>query len=212
MRGRAVKGLSIGAALALVAALPASAEWLPPHVAEGVAQQLAERFGTLGEVTDREGLLEGTRGIVRAMRGTIEAWGAEGTRSRAPEFERFSLPTSGDRWLDAMGGYSVCNLLLLRQLQSPAFADDENARFTSVLGLTSLTLAIVRLREPFVAAGGTQPRIEAYLTGDDLEPIFQTIQNDATWLADAEAHCTPVVVESLEAALAFMAEMGGPSD
>jgi len=212
MERRAVKGLGIGLGLAVLAALPAGAEWLPPQVAEGAAQQLAGRLATFGEVSDRERLVEGARGVLGAMVGTIEAWGVDGTVERAPEFERFSLPSSGDRYLDAMGAYSVCSLLLLRQFQSPEFADDQNARFTSTLGLSSLTLAIVRLREPFVAGGGTQPQIEAYLTGADLEPIFQTIQNDATWLADAEARCSPVVLESLEAALQYMAEKSAPSD
>lgn len=209
MRRRTGGTILVVAAIVAVVALPARADWLPAQVAEGAAQQLADRFGALGEVTDREGLVEGTRGIVGAMRGTIDGWGAEGTLERAPGFERFTVPSSGDRWLDAMGRYSVCNLILLRQLEDPAFADDQNARLTSVLGLTSITLAVFRLRDPYVAAGGTQGRIEAYLTSAELEPLFASIQTDAELRADAEARCTPVVVESLQGALRFMAEMGG---
>jgi len=195
-------------ALVVGAAAPTWAEWLPPYVEEGAAQQLADRFAMIGEVTDREALVEGTRGILQAMRTTIERWGADGTVERAPTFERFTVRTSGNRYLDAMGSYSVCNLLLLRQLESADFADDRNARMTSVLGLSSLTLAILRLREPFVEAGGTHPQIEAYLTGADLEPVFEAIQTDPEILAHAEERCQPVVVESLEEPLRHMAEMG----
>lgn len=211
MRRSAVRIITL-VALSVGAAAPAAAQWLPPYVAEGMAQQLAGRFGSLGEVTDPEGLVESARDLVTAMRGTIEAWGVEGTLDRAPRFERFTVPSSGNRYLDAMGGYSVCSLLLLRQLESPAFAENKNARFTSVLGLSSLTLAMIRLREPFVAAGGTDPEMEAYLAGADLEPVFAAIQEDEELLADAEAHCTPVVVASLEAALRLLSGDDDPSE
>ena len=72
------------------------------------------------------------------------------------------------RSLDAMAHYQICNLVLMVQLQDPHFAEDEDAKMTSVTGLTAFTLAVLYLRHPFLEAGGSDREIEAFLTGASM--------------------------------------------
>lgn len=182
--------------------------WLPPPVAEGLAAQLAERMRTLGEgEPDEERLTAGAQGVVGSLAEQLEAWGLDGVHERAPSLPGFTVPPAGNRHLEAMARYHVCIMVLYLQLEDPAFADDANARVTSVFGLTALTMAVVRLREPFVADGGDDTAIEAYLAGPALEPILAALQTDPAARSAAEESCRPVVVQLLEEPLS---QLGAP--
>lgn len=206
-------------ALALLLSLPAAggaaaaqqASWLPPRVAEGAAQQLAERMRLLsaGE-SDGERVLAGARELVDAIAGVITEWGVDGVLARAPEQTAFEIPSAGDRYLDAMARYQVCNLLLFVQLQDPAFQDDANAKVTSVFGLSAVTLALLSLREPFLADGGDETAIEAHLTGPALEPALAAVQGDPEARASVEERCGKVVVELIEEPLARLRPGASP--
>jgi len=187
--------LSLTLTLLAPSAALAQSSWLPPEIAEGVAQQLAGRLkeaGLAGKADDAH-LLAGARKMVAAMRADLERRGEDGIAELAPSFSGFELPRAGQRELDLMSRYNVCNLVLLRQWEDPAFRDDLNARMTSTLGLTAVTLVIVYLRDPFVAGGGDPGAIEKHLTDPRLEPIATRIQTEAELLAAVEKRCQPVV-------------------
>lgn len=177
--------------------------WLPAEVAEGAAQQLAERMRLLpalfdGQEPDPERLVAGARQMIAAMTDVITAWGTDGTLQRSPDLTALEIESAGDAYLDAMAHYQVCNILLYLQLQDPAYSEDLNARLTSVLGLSGVTLTVVSLREPFVAAGGDPAVIETHLSGPTLEPALEALQTDDGVRSQAEAECQPVVLALLE--------------
>lgn len=64
-------------------------------------------------------------------------------------------------------------------------------------GLTGMTMAIVRLREPYVQEGGTHAALEAALTGSELGSLMEKIQKDENLLLHVERQCQPVVLSLL---------------
>lgn len=189
------------------AAADPESSWLPPPVEEGTVQQLAERMKLLGEgPSNEERILAAARTTVAAIREILEGWGETGVLERTPELPDLELPASGDRYLDAMTHYQICNTILMLQLNDPAFQDDQNARITSVFGLTAVTMAMVYLRHPFVSQGGDHAEIEAHLTSLGLERAFQGIQTNAELREHAESGCLPVLIELLEKPLQSLGE------
>jgi hypothetical protein len=191
-------------------ALPAQERtWLPAPVAEGAAQQLADRMRVLGgggAAADEKRLLSSARKLIGAMAAVVTEWGAEGVLARAPLQSDLGIASAGDPYLDAMALYQVCNLLLVVQFQDPAFQQNANARVTSVFGLSAVSLALLSLREPFLAAGGDEAAIEAHLAGPTLVPVLTAIQKEPGARAAAEAQCQPLIVALLEKPLA---QLGG---
>ncbi len=188
--------------------LAQDSSWLPPNVAENLARQLADRMKQtgLGPAGGQEKLLAGTRRMVAAIQADLEDRGEKGIADLAPTFSDLELPQSGQRELDLMLRYNVCNLALYRQLQDPAFRDDTNAQVTSTLGLTALTMVIGFLREPFVAAGNDPKQIEQHLTDSRLQPIFDRIQENLEVRAAVEQTCRPVVTTLLDKPLSELGE------
>jgi len=183
--------------------------WLPGAVAEGAAEQLAGRLAEAGFGVERPAArTEAAQAVVAGLRDTLEAWGADGTLARAPEFPELPVPRVEDRRLDAMARWHVCNLVLFLQLADPAFAEDVNARLTGALGLTGVTLAVLRLRQPFLAAGGDAGAIEKLLAGTGMEPVLDRLQSDPDSRGHAEMQCQAPVVELLERPLANLAALG----
>lgn len=200
-----VRSLTAALAALLIAGSSAAqnATWLPPEIAEGAAQQLAERMRLLpellgGEHPDDERVLVGARQMIGAIAEVLGSWGSDGVLERAPELAALDVPSTGDRYLDAMARYQVCNFLLYLQLEDPAYNSDLDTRIASVFGLSSVTLTVLSLREPFLAAGGTPAAVEAHLSGPTLEPALQSLRSDADARAAAEADCQPVVAALLE--------------
>ena len=206
VRHRTATPLALLLLLATVVSAPlragGSPSWLPAAVEQSAAEQLAGRFGALrrGEEKQKENREEAVL-FTRALRDVIDGWGVDGVLGRAPDFPGLALPPLRDRYLDAMQRYTICNLLLLRQTEHADFAEDFNARFTGTVGLSGLTFAMVRLREPFVAAGGSNEQIERAMTRAELEPVFERVQSDEAVRSVAETACQPVVVELLETPL-----------
>lgn len=208
--------VGLGVAVAIVSGLLAPAaradeagEWLPAAVAEGAVEQLAGRLGEAGFGVERPAArTEAAQVVVAGLRETLETWGADGTLARAPEFPELPVPRAEDRRLDAMARWHVCNLVLFLQLADPALADDHNARLTGALGLSGVTLAVLRLRQPFLASGGDGRAIEALLAGPGMEPVLERLQSDAAARGHAEIQCRAPVVELLERPLANLAALG----
>ncbi len=191
---------SLLALLVLPAAAVAQEGWLPPKVEEGAARQLASRVKEIGAGTSDEARLSGARKLVGVLRGRLESWGEDGVVGRAPGFPALGVPVSGRRHLDAIARYQVCNMLLMLQLRDPAFAGDENAKMTSVTGLTAFTLAVLYLRRPFLESGGSDTQIEAFLTGKPMASVLEAIQSDAARREHAESQCTPPLLALMKPA------------
>lgn len=188
--------------LAAVAVPLAAADWLPAGAEEAMARQLAGRLVEAGLApAGTPEVLTGSREMVASLIATLERWQVAGTLARAPEFPGLELAPAGEAHLDAMARYQICNMVLAIQHADPAFADDVNARLTAALGLTAVTLAVVRLREPFVRQGGTDAQIEAALTSAAHEKILTGIQEDPAVRAHVEKQCTPATVALLGDAL-----------
>ncbi|KAB2959991.1 MAG: hypothetical protein F9K16_12020 [Thermoanaerobaculia bacterium] len=199
--------------LAAAVAPAAAAGWLPAGAEEATARQLAGRLVEAGLAPgETPEVLSASREMVAHMIATIERWKVAGTRERAPEFPGLELPPAGEPHLDAMARYQVCTMALMIQHGDSAFDDDLNARLTASLGLTALTLAVVRLREPFVRQGGTDAQIEAALTSAAHEKILTGIQEDPAVRAHVEKQCTPVTVALLSDAIGRMADDGSPGE
>jgi hypothetical protein len=177
----------------------AQAAWLPPSVEAGVTRQLADRLATLpmgGRTPPTEAQrLTRAQDAVSKLRAVFEGWGVSGTTAKAPALDGVGVPASKDRLLDAMGRYQVCNFVLALQLDPNGHPDDFNLQFTGVLGLTAGTMAVLYLRQPFVAAGGSQQAIEAHLTNEAMQALGARVQRDPKLLERAQAGCSPVVVE-----------------
>jgi hypothetical protein len=199
--------------LAAVAVPAAAAGWLPADAEEMLARQLAGRLVEAGLAPgETPEVLSGCREMVGHMILTIEQWQVAGTRERAPEFPGLELPPAGEPHLDAMARFQVCNMMLMIQHRDTAYDDDINARLTASLGLTAVTLAVTRLREPFVRQGGTDAQIEAALTNADFEKVLTGIQEDPAVRAHVEKQCTPVTVALLGDAIGRMADDDSPGE
>ena len=190
--------ITILAVSMLSAPLHASENWLPPAVAEGLAQQLGERMTQVGlGGSDEARVIDGARESVARMEQHLDAWELRGVLEGAPRFPELELPGSASRYLDAMTRYSLCNLVLLRMFGDPALREDRRAMSISTFGLTGMTMAIVRLREPHVREGGTDAMMEAALTRPELESLVEKIQEDEDLLLHVERQCHPVVLKLL---------------
>jgi hypothetical protein len=184
----------------LPAAAVAEEGWLPPTMEEGAARQLASRVKGIGAGTSDEARLSGARRLVGILRGQLESWGEDGVVGRAPRFSALAVPVSGSRHLDAIARFQVCNMVLMLQLRDPAFAGDPNARMTSVTGLTAFTLAVMYLRRPFLKSGGSDARMEAFLTGPSMAPVLEAIQGDPARRGHAERQCMPPLLALMKRA------------
>jgi hypothetical protein len=177
----------------------AQTSWLPPPAETAAVEQLADRLSTLpagdGPALTPQDRLQRARTAVGIFRSTFETWGLDGTVSRAPRLDAISLPSSDNRLLDAMGRYQFCNLVLALQVAPAGRATSFNRQFTGVMGLTGITLAVVYLRQPFLAAGGTDEELEAYMTGPAMEAVASRVQDEPALLDRARAGCSPIVVE-----------------
>jgi hypothetical protein len=173
-------------------------DWLPPPVAEALAEQLVRQLEAIGpgKPTNRAALLAGVRQRVQALRTTIEGWGVRGVLERTPTFTGVELPASGERHLDAMAGFQLCNVVLGKQIVE---GEDTDTRRTGAMGTMAVTTVVLFLRQPFVAEGGTHARIEAHLTGDPMSRVTTTIQQSQSLLQHVQSACSPIVAELFDA-------------
>jgi hypothetical protein len=185
--------------LLLVSSLGVAAQqtWLPPAMQEGAIGQLVERLTAITQPRDARVLAQGAQKMVLAVQGTLDTWTAAGTLKRAPSFPQLTVPGAGERHLDAMARYQLCNVVLMRQFESGA---DEDTRQAGALGLTAITLALLHLRQPYVAGGGSDAGMEAALTSAPMARLFEQMQSAPALLTHVETRCEPVVQELLSAA------------
>lgn len=176
------------AALVLIPVLLVAAQWLPPAVEQGLAAQLAERLAVGGPASSKDAAA--ARAVVSSVGKRLGSWTDAVAIERAPSFPQLKLPSAGEKHLDAIARYQVCNMVLFVQFESGA---DAERRRRSALGLTAITMAVVRLRHPFVAAGGSDERMEAFLTGAAMQPVLDAIQQKPELAAHVDRQCASVL-------------------
>ena len=180
----------------LVPAAHAQEDWLPPAGAEAVVQQLVERMKPidLGQAVPEEMLRETARKSVSALQARLASWGEKTVREHAPALASLDLPRAGQPHLDAMARYFTCagayEVLHLRGRFAKA---DTNARLFAAMAPTSLSMASLYLRHHYLAAGGTDARMEAFLSGPSMEPAFGRIQDSEPLLESVHQQCRPLV-------------------
>jgi hypothetical protein len=184
----------------LVPGVFAQAQWMPPQVEQGLAQQLAGRLASI-ESGDRAAALERARQAVKAMGALLGSWSDAVVISRAPKFSQLAMPVTNEPALGAMAAYQMCTMAQFLRVESGK--DDGNRRAT-VVGLTATTMAVLRLRPPFLAAGGSMDRVEAFLTSDEMAALLDAIRQKPALLAHVEEQCRPVVGE-------LVGKAGGPA-
>lgn len=189
--------------------------WLPPQVEQAAAEQLAERMVLLGGLIgsgepDLERIQAASRTLIGSMAELIEGWGVDRVVKRAPELAGLGLGVASNPYLDALARYHVCNMVLMLQLDNPAYQDDTDRRIASTFGLSAVTIVSIYLRQPFIESGGNNAAIEAHLTGPSFTQVFQAVQAGGQALEQAETECQPVVVALLEKPLALMTQESAP--
>jgi len=183
--------------LAVVWAGTAAAQgpWLPPQVEQGLAEQLAERLAAVGtgKAPDQAALRQAA-GRVQTMARQLGGWTDAVVLGKAPVFPQLKWGKSAERHLDAMGRFQVCNLALFPQFES---GKDPASRRAGALGLTAITMAIIRVRQPFISAGGDHDAIEAFLTSAAMAAVLDDVQKQPALQAHVQTQCAPLLRELL---------------
>jgi len=189
--GRHVVPILVAAKIIGVAA---QANWLTPPMEQGLTQQLAGRLASIEPrpPADKGAVSESARQAVRAIGAHLGSWTDAVVIARAPAFPQLTMPTAKEPLLNAMAAYQMCTATQFMRFELDK--DSENRRAT-VLGLTAMTMAVLRLRRPFLASGGSDEGIEAFLTSEPLGAVLEAVQATPALLAHVEGQCRPVVEE-----------------
>jgi hypothetical protein len=165
--------------------------WLP---AEGEAFLVEQLVGRLSEIEGKgpeSTRSDRARGSVAALRVRIDHSGPATLIARAPAFADLKMPATPSEHLNAMARYTMCSLVLALQLQTSKSLND---RLAAVLGLTATTMVILRIREPYLAGGGTDAAMEKFLSANPaLEAEVERIQDSPALLTHAQSECAPVL-------------------
>lgn len=181
---------------ALCASLAGAEEpWLPAPVAEQMAGQMYERVKAAapdGPVPEAR-LRETSRRTVDALAARFAAWGEKPLRDRAPALGMLKLPSAKQPQLDAISRYFACAAVYEVLHTRNAFAgSDREARILAAMAPFGFSLAVLYLRTPYLEAGGTDAAMEAFMTGPQMAPPIDAIQDDAKLLDAAFQECRTV--------------------
>lgn len=179
-----------------VAAAAQSISWFPPELEMAIARQLTSRMSKAGlsPVLDDSGVSQAARMSVRGLAKTLGSWTDAEAVDRAPSFPDITLPSASQHHIDAMARYEVCNLVLLGQVES---GKDADTRRKAALGATAMTIAVERLRAPYMATGGTDKILNTFLTSPAMVSALDGIRKKPELVAHAERQCAPLLQELL---------------
>jgi len=170
-----------------------STTWFPPDLELVFARQLASRLAKLDSVArDEASALASARRVIQNLAGTLGSWRDAEVVERAPLFPEITLPLAKERHIDAMARYQVCSLVLLNQFESGA---DVAVRRKAALGLTVMTMAVERLRAPYMATRGTDKVLHAFLTSPAMANTLDDVRKKPGLVAHGERQCAPLLQE-----------------
>jgi hypothetical protein len=178
------------------AALSAQTTWLQPDLEVVLARQLTSRLSKIGAapVWEEGGISRAARGSIRILARTLGSWTDAQVVGKAPSFPDITLPRANQRHIDAMARYQVCSVVLLSQFES---GRDVERRRNGALGVTAMTMAVERLRLPFMATGGTDKDLHAFLTSSPMVSALDDVRKKPELAAHVERQCSPVLQELL---------------
>jgi hypothetical protein len=185
---------------ALVAAGPiiGATDWLPEDGQESLAQQVAVKLADthLGNEENEEQRLSRARVAVGSMMSTIDSWGPTGVAERAPALEELALPVSEHPYLNAIASYGACTLHLDALYGNRGL--DESApsiRALAAIASAAIPLATAILRHHYLAEGGTDDELRAFLTSDEITSASLRIKNDRDLISYSWEECAPTLGE-----------------
>jgi hypothetical protein len=177
------------------AADPAPLEWLPPGFEQASIAMLVPRLQALGPDGPGADKAEtAAREVTQEVPRRVESWGDGDVVKRAPALRALGLPQNPQRHLAAMARYFACIAAYEVLNTRGAFAGaPAGERLTAAKASFGLTIATLYLRHRYQrATGESGDAIEAFLTGPQMEPVFQRLQNDASLLQTAYEECRPL--------------------
>ena len=171
--------------------LQASSTWLPPQASAGLAGQLAERLAGNPDRPPTNELLAAAATEVARLRAVLDGWGEGGVLERAPVFAELTLPSSGQRHLDAMARYQVCTMALALDLSA---ARTDAARRQAAIGMTAMTMAVLFLRQPYLARGNDPESIRTFMVDERMErAVAGLLSGQAAVRAHVDSKCGPLL-------------------
>jgi hypothetical protein len=189
-------GVTLGLVLWSAAMAQGEEDWLHPAGAEVVVDGLVERMKPIGDnrPVDEAQLREVARNTVSLIGARLSAWGEKTVMEHAPALEPLALPRAGQPHLDAMARYFACAAVYeVLHLRGRFAKSDRNVRVQAAMAPASISLASLYLRHRYLAAGGTDARMEAFLSGPPMEPVIEKIQDSDTLLESSHEQCRPLV-------------------
>lgn len=171
---------------------PAALAWLPPNFEQASAAMLVPRLTALGAAgPGAEQAQAAARELARAVPRRVASWGEEEVIQRAPALRKVGVPSNRQRHLAAMARYFTCIATYEVMHTRGGFASASDVeRLTAAKASFGLTVATLYLRHRHLEATGEEgDAIEAFLTGPQMEPVLQRLQDDAALLHAAYGEC-----------------------
>lgn len=127
------------------------------------------------------------------IRQRLDGWGVEGVIERAPSLPALDFPPIDESIVAAIASWGGCALPLSEELTTSA-----EERWTVVLYRTSIALVSGYLRYGYLAEGGTDAELKAYLASDAMNALSAPVGRDPALRADINARCGPSLMALLE--------------
>jgi hypothetical protein len=195
--------LTLTLLLAATATYAQSTAWFTQDLELVFARQFASRLARLdGVPRDEASSLSSARRSVQGLARILGSWKDAEAVERAPLFPELQLPLSNQRHIDAMARYQVCSLVLLNQFET---GTDAKTRRIAAFGTTAMSMAVERLRLPFMATGRTDRTLNAFLTSPPMVSAFDDIRKKPELAAYAERQCAPLLQQLLAAPMSQLA-------
>lgn len=184
-------------AVFMAAGVVAQTTWFPAAAQENVAKELAQRLAKVDIGIEDARLLPSARSAVSEMKLRIETLGEKKLMEMAPRFPRLKMTMAGQPHLDAMARLGMCTFYLDARLVDLS-GIDVDGRLDVALGPMVLALSTMYFRDFYLATGGTDEKIKAYLTGDPLNKVAFEVQENADLLSYTATECRAVVSALLD--------------
>lgn len=167
----------------------AATDWFPPEFEQGATRQLAERLVDVGVAEGRSEAerLDWSREFVGHVVGRIDGWGADGVLARTPDLPEVGLPPTEEPILAAIAAYGACSLPL-----HPELVDTREEKVFVAMGEISVVIVSAFLRHRYLAAGGSDEEMAAYLASEAMNQLSYDIQVEEAKRDYVVARCGPM--------------------